>query len=88
MLNLTSTEYLWWGDGWGDRPSEAAVVADQLPDNLGATINMREHWKAPEDLTKLSNEEHQREPKSPARPLAAARRTAEGGLLYRAPRLP
>ncbi|WJV51763.1 hypothetical protein [Streptomyces flavofungini] len=55
----TPTEHLWWGDGWGDRPSEAATVVDALLDDLGATINLREHWNAPKGLTKLFNEEHQ-----------------------------
>ncbi|WP_239590307.1 hypothetical protein [Streptomyces aureoverticillatus] len=32
----TPTEHLWWGDGWGDWPSEAAAVADALLDDLGA----------------------------------------------------
>ncbi|WP_367140694.1 MULTISPECIES: hypothetical protein [Streptomyces] len=54
----TPTEHLWWGDGWGDRPSEAAAVVDQLLDDLGATVNLREHYKAPKGLTALFNEEH------------------------------
>ncbi|MFB6807643.1 hypothetical protein [Streptomyces sp. NPDC056387] len=52
------SEHLWWGDGWGDRPSEAAAVIDTLLDDLGATVNMREHWKAPKGLTALLNEDH------------------------------
>ncbi|MGW6880208.1 hypothetical protein ACWGEU_08070 [Streptomyces goshikiensis] len=54
----TPSEHLWWGDGWGDRPSEAATVIDTLLDNLGATVNLREHWNAPKGLTALFNKEH------------------------------
>ncbi|MFE5519828.1 hypothetical protein ACFQ9Q_19195 [Streptomyces virginiae] len=54
----TPTEHLWWGDGWGDRPSEAAAVVNQLLDDLGTTINLRQHYKAPKGLTALFNEEH------------------------------
>ncbi|MEU8434733.1 hypothetical protein AB0F18_17790 [Streptomyces sp. NPDC029216] len=53
----TPTEHLWWGDGWGDRPSEAAAV-DALLGDLGVTVNLRERWKAPKGLTTLFNEEH------------------------------
>ncbi|MET9760046.1 hypothetical protein ABZ016_13470 [Streptomyces sp. NPDC006372] len=55
----TPTEHLWWGDGWGDRPSEAAAVVNTLLDDLGATVNLREHYKAPTGLTALFNEEHE-----------------------------
>ncbi|MCF3143765.1 hypothetical protein [Streptomyces platensis] len=54
----TPTEHLWWGNGGGDRPSEAAAVVDVLLDDLAATVNLREHWKAPKGLTTLFNEEH------------------------------
>ncbi|MFD9823924.1 hypothetical protein [Streptomyces violascens] len=54
----TPTEHLWWGDGWGDRPSEAASVIDALLDDLGATVNLRAHWKAPKGLVALFNGEH------------------------------
>ncbi|MGW4438088.1 hypothetical protein ACWELO_20415 [Streptomyces sp. NPDC004596] len=54
----TPTEHLWWGDGWGDRASEAAAVVDQLLDDLGATIDLHEHWNAPKGLTALFNETH------------------------------
>ncbi|MFE4336735.1 hypothetical protein ACFRQM_47620 [Streptomyces sp. NPDC056831] len=54
----TPAEHLWWGNGWGDRPSEAATVVDALLDDLGATLNLREHWKAPKGLTALFNEDH------------------------------
>ncbi|KIF05672.1 hypothetical protein PL81_12035 [Streptomyces sp. RSD-27] len=54
----TPSEHLWWGDGYGDRPSEAAAVIDVLLGDLGATVNLREHWKAPKGLTALFNEEH------------------------------
>ncbi|MEU2440203.1 hypothetical protein ABZ595_29095 [Streptomyces rubradiris] len=54
----TPTEHLWWGDGWGDRPSEVAAVVDQLLDDLGATVDLRKHWEAPKGLTALFNEEH------------------------------
>ncbi|MER5586552.1 hypothetical protein ABT090_33630 [Streptomyces asoensis] len=43
----TPTEHLWWGDGWGDRASEAAAVVDQLLDNLGTTVNLHQHYNAP-----------------------------------------
>ncbi|MFF5131007.1 hypothetical protein ACFY41_29300 [Streptomyces syringium] len=54
----TPTEHLWWGDGWGDRASEAATVVDQLLDDLGATVDLHEHWEAPKGLTALFNEKH------------------------------
>ncbi|MGW5353392.1 hypothetical protein ACWERV_23135 [Streptomyces sp. NPDC004031] len=54
----TPFEHLWWGDGWGDRASEAAAVVDQLLDNLGAIVSLRQHWDAPKGLTALFNEEH------------------------------
>jgi hypothetical protein len=54
----TPTEHLWWGDGCGDRPSEASAVVDTLLDDLGGTVNLHEHWKAPKGLTVLFNEEH------------------------------
>ncbi|MGW7064943.1 hypothetical protein ACWGHM_41535 [Streptomyces sp. NPDC054904] len=53
------TEHLWWGDGWGDRPSEAAAVINQLLDRLDATIHLDEHWKAPKGLVDLFNETHE-----------------------------
>lgn len=56
----TPSEHLWWGNGGGDRPSEAAMVVDALLDDLGATVNLREHWKAPKGLTALFNESHRR----------------------------
>lgn len=54
----TPSEHLWWGNGWGDRPSEAATVLNALLDDLGTTVNLREHWNAPKGLTALLNEEH------------------------------
>ncbi|MFD7163733.1 hypothetical protein [Streptomyces violascens] len=54
----TATEHLWWGDGWGDRPSEAAAVIDTLLNDLGTTVNLDQHWKAPKGLVALFNEEH------------------------------
>ncbi|MCX4851998.1 hypothetical protein [Streptomyces sp. NBC_00893] len=54
----TPTEHLWWGDGGGDRASEAAAVVDQLLDDLGATVDLHKHWDAPKGLTALFNEEH------------------------------
>ncbi|MCY0922829.1 hypothetical protein OS965_32595 [Streptomyces sp. H27-G5] len=54
----TPTDHLWWGDGWGDRPSEAAAVTDQLLDNLSATVDLHHHYEAPKGLTALFNEEH------------------------------
>ncbi|MFH8749764.1 hypothetical protein ACH4GK_25625 [Streptomyces rimosus] len=55
----TPTEHLWWGNGWGDRPSEAATVIDTLLDDLGATVDLREHFNAPKGLVSLLNEEHE-----------------------------
>ncbi|MGW2600016.1 hypothetical protein [Streptomyces klenkii] len=49
----TPNEHLWWGDGWGDKPSEAAAVINTLLDDLGAAVDLREHWKAPRGLTTL-----------------------------------
>ncbi|MEF2529428.1 hypothetical protein [Streptomyces sp. CS62] len=54
----TPTEHLWWGDGWGDRASEAAAVVDQLLSDLGATVDLHKHWDAPKGLTALFDEEH------------------------------
>ncbi|MEU6680990.1 hypothetical protein [Streptomyces sp. NPDC046925] len=54
----TPSAHLWWGDGWGDRPSEAATVVNTLLDNLGATVNLDKHWMAPKGLTALFNDEH------------------------------
>ncbi|WP_316779721.1 hypothetical protein [Streptomyces sasae] len=54
----TPNEHLWWGNGWGDRPSEAAAVSDALLGDLGATVDLHGHWKAPKGLTALFNEEH------------------------------
>ncbi|MFG3105111.1 hypothetical protein ACGFZL_31975 [Streptomyces sp. NPDC048182] len=56
--SCTPSERLWWGDGWGDRPSEAATVINLLLDDLGAVPNLREHWNAPKGLTALLNEDH------------------------------
>ncbi|MEV6586963.1 hypothetical protein [Streptomyces acidicola] len=56
---LTAT-HLWWGDGWGDRPSQAAAVVDQLLDDLGATVDLHQHYNAPKGLTALFNEEHKK----------------------------
>ncbi|MFF3732916.1 hypothetical protein ACFYXM_21965 [Streptomyces sp. NPDC002476] len=50
----TPTKHLWWGD----RASEAAAVVDQLLDNLGATVDLHQHWNAPKGLTALFNQEH------------------------------
>ncbi|WP_331730220.1 hypothetical protein OHV05_35975 (plasmid) [Kitasatospora sp. NBC_00070] len=55
----TPNEHLWWGDGWGDRPTEAAHVVNLLLDNLSAPITLRNHWQdAPAGLTALFSEEH------------------------------
>ncbi|MFI6125425.1 hypothetical protein ACIBCU_37910 [Streptomyces sp. NPDC051064] len=56
----TPTEHPWWGDGWGDRASEAATVTDQLLDDLGATVDLHQHYNASKGLTALFNEEHKR----------------------------
>ncbi|MFJ4192090.1 hypothetical protein [Kitasatospora sp. NPDC089509] len=55
----TPGEHLWWGDGWGDRPTEAAHVVNQLLDDLTRPVSLRYHWdNAPAGLTALFNEEH------------------------------
>ncbi|MGW3185441.1 hypothetical protein ACWDD9_39845 [Kitasatospora sp. NPDC001119] len=52
-------DHLWWGDGWGDRPTEAAHVVNQLLDDPARPVSLRDHWsKAPAGLTALFNEEH------------------------------
>lgn len=56
----TPTEHLWWGDGWGDRPSEAAAVVGQLLDDLGAAVDLHKHWDAAKGLTALFNERHKK----------------------------
>ncbi|MEV6727100.1 hypothetical protein AB0M94_40050 [Streptomyces xanthochromogenes] len=57
-LPCAPSEHLWWGDGCGDRPSEAATVINLLLDDLGGTLNLREHYNAPKGLTALFNEDH------------------------------
>lgn len=53
--------HLWWGDGWGDRPTEAAHVINLLLDDIGADIDLNEHYKqAPKGLTALLNQDHPR----------------------------
>ncbi|MCF3105457.1 hypothetical protein IPZ58_28270 [Streptomyces roseoverticillatus] len=50
----TPNEHLWWGDGWGDKPTEAATVITTLLDNLGAAIDLHEHRQdAPRGLAAL-----------------------------------
>ncbi|MFD7167377.1 hypothetical protein [Streptomyces violascens] len=44
----------------GDRPSEAPAVVDALLDDLGTTVDLRQHWKAPEGLIALFCEENER----------------------------
>ncbi|MFI1441819.1 hypothetical protein [Streptomyces fructofermentans] len=56
----TPAEHLWWGDGWGDRASEAASVVDQLLTDLSAIVDLHKHWDAPKGLTDLFNEEHKK----------------------------
>ncbi|MFF7182955.1 hypothetical protein [Streptomyces sp. NPDC008121] len=55
----TPTEYLWWGDSWGDRASEAAAVVDQILDRLSTTVTLHKHRNAPTGLTRLFSERHQ-----------------------------
>ncbi|MGW7820142.1 hypothetical protein ACWGLF_18890 [Streptomyces puniciscabiei] len=71
----TPNEHLWWGDGWGDQASEAAAVVDTLLDDLGATVDLREPWKASKGLTALFNEEHKRGAELPRATLLHARMT-------------
>ncbi|GAA2793191.1 hypothetical protein GCM10010441_18040 [Kitasatospora paracochleata] len=55
----TTSDHLWWGDGWGDRPTEAAHVINQLLDNPTTPISLDDHGsKAPAGLTALLNEDH------------------------------
>ncbi|WP_159056184.1 P-loop NTPase fold protein [Streptomyces scabiei] len=52
-------EHFWWGDGWGDRPTEIAYVISLLLDDLRATPDFRDQWSsAPHGLVALFNEEH------------------------------
>ncbi|MEU9070973.1 hypothetical protein AB0D60_29245 [Streptomyces sp. NPDC048306] len=37
------SEHLWWGNGYGDRPSETATVINVLLDDLGTVPDLREH---------------------------------------------
>ncbi|MFE7780060.1 hypothetical protein [Streptomyces nigrescens] len=55
----TPSDHLWWGDGWGDRPTEAAWVISQLLDNLSTKVSLRDHWdRAPRGLMHLLNHQH------------------------------
>ncbi|MEU0059914.1 hypothetical protein [Streptomyces sp. NPDC006334] len=54
----TPTEHLWWGGGWGDHPSEAAAMVNQLLDDLGTTVDLHQHYKTPKGLTALFNEDN------------------------------
>ncbi|KUJ31080.1 hypothetical protein ADK46_25815 [Streptomyces rimosus subsp. rimosus] len=47
------------GQRLGDQPSEAATVIDTLLDDLGATVNLREHFNASKGLVSLLNEERE-----------------------------
>ncbi|MET7304990.1 hypothetical protein [Embleya sp. NPDC005575] len=52
-------DHLWWGDGYGDRATEASYVLHQLLDHPTRSVTLREHWQhAPEPLTDLLNREH------------------------------
>ncbi|WP_250300275.1 hypothetical protein OG204_03080 [Streptomyces sp. NBC_01387] len=55
----TPSDHLWWGDGWGDRPTEAAWVISQLLDSLGTKVSLNDHWNhAPGGLMRLLNHQH------------------------------
>lgn len=55
----TRHDHLWWGHGYGDRPTEAAWVISQLLDDLGAEISLADHWRqAPKGLTELLSRPH------------------------------
>ncbi|WP_241269265.1 hypothetical protein [Streptomyces chrestomyceticus] len=69
----TPTEHLWWDNGWGDRASEAATVIDTLLDDLGAAVDLREHFNAPKGLVALFNEEHKQGTELNRSPLLQAR---------------
>ncbi|MFI9230856.1 hypothetical protein [Streptomyces rimosus] len=47
------------GQRLGDRPSEAATVIDTLLDDLGATVDLPEHFNASKGLVSLLNEERE-----------------------------
>ncbi|GAA4989789.1 hypothetical protein GCM10023205_71220 [Yinghuangia aomiensis] len=54
------TLHLWWGDGWGDRPTEAYFVVNHLLDAPATAPDFHLHWKrAPAGLTALLSKEHQ-----------------------------
>ncbi|MEE1763893.1 P-loop NTPase fold protein [Streptomyces sp. SP18BB07] len=54
----TAPHNFWWGDGWGDRPTELAYVTSLLLDDLRAVPDFHEQWAAPRGLVTLFNEEH------------------------------
>ncbi|MER6161196.1 P-loop NTPase fold protein [Streptomyces sp. NPDC001868] len=54
-----ANQHFWWGDGWGDRPTEIAYVVSSLLDDLRAVPDFDEQWSlAPRGLVALFNEEH------------------------------
>lgn len=54
-----ANQHFWWGDGWGDRPTEIAYVVSLLLDDLRAVPDFDEQWSpAPRGLVALFNEEH------------------------------
>lgn len=54
-----ANEHFWWGDGWGDLPTEVAYVTSLLLDDLRAVPDFGEQWaSAPRGLVTLFNEEH------------------------------
>lgn len=54
-----ANEHFWWGDGYGDLPTEVAYVTSLLLDDLRAVPDFGEQWaSAPRGLVALFNEEH------------------------------
>lgn len=73
--------WVWSARTWGASPAslwpgDAAGVVDALLDDLGATVNLHEHYhKAPKGLTELFNDEHKYGAELPCSTLFRARMT-------------
>ncbi|MDX2695342.1 P-loop NTPase fold protein [Streptomyces ipomoeae] len=71
-------EHLWWGDGWGDRPTEIAYVVALLLDDLRAVPDFQEQWSsAPKGLVRLFSQEHPPGTELPRATLLHARLSSE-----------
>ncbi|MFF9034901.1 P-loop NTPase fold protein [Streptomyces sp. NPDC014892] len=73
----TAPHHFWWGDGWGDRPTELAYVTSLLLDDLRAVPDFHEQWAAPRGLVTLFNEEHAPGTELSRATLLSARLTSE-----------